>query len=497
MSILKKLAGETLSYGFSTILGRSLNFLLVFIHTAAFLPAELGVNVKLYGYMAIANIIYTYGMETAYFRYAKEAPERYYNIILTAIILTSGIFTLGLFVYADPLMAQLGYEGKGQFMRWLALILAIDAVTAIPFARLRLEHKISLFVKAKTISILINIGLNLFFLALLKPMQEEHWGPTFLQNLYFPSIGAGYIFLANLLANASLFYWLRSSFASFQWTWDGAEMKKLWVYSFPIMFMSLAAMFNLMFDRLLLEEFLPAGFYAGRTSEDALGIYGNCYKLSVFMSLAIQAFKYAAEPFFLGSKSAENSQSNLALVSHWFVIVCLVLWVGVSSNLFWIQGLFLRQPIYWEGIGVVPILLLANLFLGVYYTQSVWFKKTNKTYMGTVITVTGLAVTLIGNILFIPVYGYLACAYSFLISAMVMTLLCYVGGQKYDPAPYRWMAAIVYISLGVIAIESGTVLSRLEIPLLISQNIGFICILAYIFIKEFSWKNGRPSLALK
>ena len=289
MSILKKLAGETLSYGFSTILGRSLNFLLVFIHTAAFMPAALGVNVKLYGYVAIANIIYTYGMETAYFRYAKEAPERYYNIILTAIILTSGLFTLGLFVFADPLMAQLGYEGKGQFMRWLALILAIDAVTAIPFARLRLEQKIQLFVKAKIVSILINVGLNLFFLALLKPMHEGHWGPTFLQNLYFPSIGAGYIFLANLLANASLFYWLRSSFADFKWTWEGTELKKLWVYSYPIMFMSLAAMFNLMFDRLLLEEFLPEGFYTGRTSEDALGIYGNCYKLSVFMSVAIQA----------------------------------------------------------------------------------------------------------------------------------------------------------------------------------------------------------------
>jgi O-antigen/teichoic acid export membrane protein len=141
--------------------------------------------------------------------------------------------------------------------------------------------------------------------------------------------------------------------------------------------------------------------------------------------------------------------------------------------------------------------LLANLFLGVYYTQSVWFKKTNKTCMGTVITVTGLAVTLIGNVIFIPIYGYLACAYSFLASGMVMAILCYVGGQKHDPAPYRWMAAIVYISLGVIAIESGAFLSHLEIPLLISQNIGFICILAYIFIKEFSWKNGKPSLALK
>jgi O-antigen/teichoic acid export membrane protein len=184
-------------------------------------------------------------------------------------------------------------------------------------------------------------------------------------------------------------------------------------------------------------------------------------------------------------------------VSHWFVIVCLILWVGVSSNLFWIQGLFLRQAIYWEGIAVVPVLLLANLFLGVYYTQSVWFKKTNKTYMGTLITVTGLAVTLIGNVLFIPIYGYMACAYSFLTSAIVMTLLCYVGGQKYDPAPYRWMAAIVYISLGVFAIASGALLARLEIPMIISQNIGFICILAYIFIQEFSWKNGKPSLALK
>ena len=500
MSILKKLAGETLSYGFSTILGRSLNFLLVFVHTWAFLPAELGINVKLYGYMAIANIVYTYGMETAYFRYAKEAPEKYYQLILTAIIATSGAFTLGLYVFSAPIMQSLGYPGKGLFLEWLALILAIDAITAIPFAKLRLEQKIKKFVTAKIVSILVNVGLNLLFLLVLKPIHAGEFGqtwPSFLKHLYVPEIGAGYIFLANLIANASLFYWLKDEFKAYRWRWDWAEFKSLWVYAYPIMFMSLAAMFNLMFDRLLLEEFLPTGFYAGRSSEDALGIYGNCYKLSVFMSLAIQAFKYAAEPFFLGSKSAENSQANLALVSHWFVIVCLILWVGVSSNLFWIQGLFLRQSIYWEGIAVVPVLLLANLFLGVYYTQSVWFKKTNKTYMGTVITVTGLAVTLIGNVLFIPVYGYMACAYSFLTSAIVMTVLCYVGGQKFDPAPYRWMAAIVYISLGVLAITSGALLSRLEIPMIISQNIGFICILAYIFIQEFSWKNGKPSLALK
>lgn len=491
MSILKKLAGETLSYGFSTILGRSLNFLLVFVHTKAFLPAELGINVKLYGYMAIANIIYTYGMETAYFRYAKEAPTKYYNIILTAIIATSGIFTLGLFLFSDPIMAQLGYENKGIFLKCLALILAIDAITAIPFAKLRLENKIRTFVQAKIVSILINVGLNLIILQFLKPMHENGIGPEFLKNIYRPEVGAGYIFLANLIGNASLFYWLKAEFKLFKWTWDWPELRSLWVYSYPIMFMSLAAMFNLMFDRLLLEEFLPGSFYPGRSSQDALGIYGNCYKLSVFMSLAIQAFKYSAEPFFLGKKTEANDHSNLALVTHWFIIICTFLWVGVSVNLFWIKTLFLRREIYWEGIGIVPILLLANLFLGVYYTQSVWFKKTNKTYMGTIITLIGLITTVAGNIIFIPKYGYMACAWSFLASSLVMMVLCYLGGQKFDPIPYRWKAGLFYIVLGFLCIEIGhKIQAVLTIPNIVRENIGVFILLLFILVFEFSWQGG-------
>ncbi len=491
MSILKKLAGETLSYGFSTILGRSLNFLLVFVHTIAFLPAELGINVKLYGYMAIANIIYTYGMETAYFRYAKESPAKYYNIILTAIIATSGLFTLCLFLFSDPIMAQLGYENKGIFLKWLAVILAIDAITAIPFAKLRLENKIRTFVQAKIVSILINVGLNLIILLVLKPMHEQGSGPEFLNNIYRPEVGAGYIFLANLIGNASLFYWLKAEFKVFKWTWNWTELRSLWVYSYPIMFMSLAAMFNLMFDRLLLEEFLPESFYPGRSSQDALGIYGNCYKLSVFMSLAIQAFKYSAEPFFLGKKTQANDQSNLALVTHWFIIICTFLWVGVSVNLFWIKTLFLRREIYWEGIGIVPILLLANLFLGVYYTQSVWFKKTNKTYMGTIITLIGLVTTVAGNIIFIPKYGYMACAWSFLASSSVMMILCYLGGQKFDPIPYRWKAGLFYIVLGFLCIEIGNKIQIImDIPKIIRENIGVLILLLFVVVFEFSWKGG-------
>ncbi len=213
------------------------------------------------------------------------------------------------------------------------------------------------------------------------------------------------------------------------------------------------------------------------------------------MSLAIQAFKYSAEPFFLGKKTTENSKENLALITHWFVIVCTFLWVGVSCNLFWIKTLFLRRAIYWEGMDIVPVLLLANLFLGIYYTQSVWFKQTNKTYYGTVITLIGLAVTLAGNILFIPMYGYMACAYAFLGSSIVMAVLCYLGGQKYSPTPYRWKSDLFYILLGAVLIYGANALAQVSpLPTFINQNFAIIVLLGYLLVREFSWKTGKPKL---
>lgn len=499
MSVLKKLAGETLSYGFSTILGRSLNFLLVLVHTKAFSPAELGINIKLYSYIAIANILYTYGMETAYFRFAKEDPTKYYRLILSAILGSTLVLTMGLFLFANPIMTQLGYAGQEKFLYWIALILAIDSITSIPFARLRLEQKTKKFVSAKIFSIFVNIGLNLLFLLLLKPIYEGHWGAEAQAKfgyLYDPTIGAGYIFLANLIANLTFFLWLRKELADYKWFWDTIALKKLFLYAFPIMFMSLAAMSNLMFDRLLLEELLPPGFYPGRTSQEALGIYGNCYKLSIFMSLAIQAFKYSAEPFFLGRVSKDNTKENLALVTHWFVIVCIFLWIGVSNNLFWLKDIFLKRPIYWEGIGIIPVLLLANLLLGVYYNISVWFKLKDKTYLGTIITLIGFVVTVLGNVLFIPTYGYMASAYSFLASAFIMTFLCMFLGQKYDPAPYKIISGIIYICLGGLVILSPSFLNTDNIPAFFTQNFGILLFGIFVILKELRITNGKIALKL-
>ena len=448
MSILKKLASETASYGVSTILGRSLNFLLVFIHTAAFLPGELGVNIKLYSYVAVANIIYTYGMETAFFRFAAEDKIKYYNIIQSAILISSAFFSLILIIFATPIITYLGYAGKENFLIWLALILAIDAITAIPFARLRLEKQTAKFVKAKIINILINIFFNIFFLLILKKIADGDYLnslQSLAQKLYNPKIGAGYIFLANLLANATFIYFLRKELFDFKFQFDKDELKRLLLYSYPVMLMVLASTFNLLFDRLLLERLLPTGFYPERTSQEALGIYGNVYKLSIFMALATQAFRYAAEPFFLSKIDDKQSPETLANVTKWFLITCIFIWLGVCLNLDWLKMLFLRKKIYWEGISVVPILLLANLFLGIYYNISVWFKLNKKTYFGTLITLIGLVITVLLNIILIPKMGYMGCAIAFLISCFSMTATCYFLGQRYYPVPYKIGSAIGYI----------------------------------------------------
>lgn len=470
MSIIKKLASETASYGISTILGRSLNFLLVFIHTRAFMPEELGMNIKMYSWVAIANIVYTYSMETAFFRFAKgDDKTKIYNLTLSAIISTSIVFSGILIIFSTPIMKFLGYHQKEQFLIWLAIILAMDAIVAIPFARLRQEKQTKRFVTAKISNILINVFLNIFFLLGLKNIADGeylHSLQPLAQKFYNPSIGAGYIFLANLIANACTFFFLIPYFKDFKFYFNKIEFKNLWVYAYPLMIMGLASTYNLVFDRTLLENLLPDHFYPNRTSEQALGIYGNVYKLSVFMSLAIQAFKYAAEPFFF-SQTDKNSPKMLADVMKWFIIICVIFWLGICLNLDWLKTMFLKKAIYWEGIAVVPILLLANLFLGIYYNLSVWFKLNDKTHYGTMITFMGLVITVICNYFLIPQIGYMGCAVAFMISCFSMMVVCYYFGQKYAPVPYHINSALGYIvSAGILIYFSGKIhISNLWIAL--------------------------------
>ncbi len=468
MSTFKKLAGDTALYGVSTILARSINFALAPIQTYAFEnPADLSSNVTLYAWIGMLMSVYTLGLETAFFRFAARAKgtelagER--QLIFnrsTSLLMLSGLIPAILTIFfAGPIAGYLGYPGETTAVMWSGLILAVDTIVAIPFARLRVENKARRFVQAKVINILINVALNIFFIVLCKDISEGDY-LTALQPLaawiYRPEIGPAYILLANLLANALYFVFMRDAFAGFRFTFEWAVARTLLAYSLPIMLTNVSGVLNSLTDRLLLRRFLPENFYPGLTSEDALGIYGNCLKLSIFMALAINSFKFAADPFFFSRAEDKNSPKLLADVTKWFIIVCVVLWVGVSLNLD-LVGLLL-SPKYRVGLVVVPVLLLANLFLGVYYNISFWFKLSDKTQFGTLITVIGAITTIALNMVLIPRMGYMGCAIAFLASSLVMMILCYVLGEKYYPVPYHLKSAFWYIgSAGLLIYFSGQI----------------------------------------
>jgi O-antigen/teichoic acid export membrane protein len=293
MSKIKRLAGDTVLYGLGSIVPRFLNFLLVRLHTGVFAPEDYGVITKLFAYSAVINVIFMFGMETAYFRFAnKEGADekRIFNIAQTIIIAISAGLSLIFVIFANPIAELLDIPGKGNFVTWLALILFIDAIVAIPFARLRLQRNAVKFVTGKLINIAILVGLNIYFLYI----------------AFDPARGVGFVVLANLIANA--FYLVFFSRTLLQWrpAYDRSMLETMSQYSYPIMLMGLAGMTNEMFSRVTLEWWLPKNFYPGQSSDYALGIFGACYKFAILMNLAIQAFRYAAEPFFFSNASDKN-----------------------------------------------------------------------------------------------------------------------------------------------------------------------------------------------
>ncbi|GAB4037889.1 polysaccharide biosynthesis protein [Spirosoma gilvum] len=454
MSTFKKLAGDTALYGVSTILGRLINYALVPIQTYAFAkPAAMASNVEFYSWIGVLLVVYTLGLETAFFRFiarSKNAPteekNRIFSQSLSIVICISIVSTVLLYSLAPQITNWLHYPGQERFVRWSALLVAIDAIVAIPFARLRAENRAREFVSAKITNIVLVVVLNIFFLILAKDISEGKY-LTALQPIagliYSPAIGPGYIFLSNLIGNALYFVIIRKAFTGFHFQLTGSQSQALIAYAFPIMLTNLATVLNQLTDRLFLRHSLPEGFYPGLSSEAVLGIYGNCLKLSVFMALAIQSFKFAAEPFFFSQGEDKNAPKLLAEVTKWFVIVCVLIWVGVSLNLD-IIGFFVSEQ-YRVGLDVVPLLLLGNLLLGVYYNISFWFKLKDKTQYGTFITVAGTAITIGLNLILIPIMGYIGCAVAFLVSSFAMMAICYVLGEKYYPVPYHVGSAFGYI----------------------------------------------------
>ncbi|WBL41635.1 lipopolysaccharide biosynthesis protein [Algoriphagus halophytocola] len=449
MSNFKKLAGQTAVYGLSSILGRSINFLMIIVYTEYLSKETMGSFTSIYALIGFLNIVFTYGMETTFFRYSTGKnldSNRVYNNTQSLLVSTSLILGTGLFLLAPWLAESMDYPGQAYLFRWTALILCFDSILAIPFAKLRLENKALIFAGAKIINILLNVFFNLLlivgfpYLIANGIITEGFLG-------YRSDWGVEYILLSNLLANGLIipFVWWKAGFFRFQL--EGTILNPMWAYSFPLLFMGLAGVTNELLSRLLFEYVLPPNFYAGLSAREAGGVFGANFKLAILMNLVIQAFKYAAEPFFFKQSADKNSPVLYAKVMHAFVLFCSTLMIAISVNLYWIGPLFLRKPGYAEGLFIVPILLMGYLLLGVYFNLSIWFKITDQTKYSFWITLIGAVISILVIVSCVPSLGYLGGALSTISCYFAMCVLCYIYGQKYYPIPYKTAKDVTYLIL--------------------------------------------------
>ncbi|MEM8938014.1 MAG: oligosaccharide flippase family protein [Bacteroidota bacterium] len=452
MSILKQLAGQTALYGLSSVLGRMLNYLLVPFYTAVFVPEEYGIITELYAYVAFLNILYIYGLETAYFRFSgKEDNDQYFHLAFTSILFSSIVLSGIIWIFSPSLADLLQYPGKQNYIKWLALILAIDAIVAIPFAKLRKEGKAGRFAAYKLSNIIFNILLNLFFI-LFCPWFLDKKPDHFLSSIYHFEFEVGYVFLSNLIANALFLIFFIPLWKKVKIHLSGTVWKRMMNYAWPVFIIGLAGVTNEMLSRAMLKHRLPEDFYTNYSNLEMLGIFGACYKLSVFMTLAVQAFRYAFEPFFFAQAKKKNAPKVFSQIMTSFVLFTSFSWLALSLFVEQYSPFFLRQESYLEALDAVPWLLGGGLFLGVFYNLSIWYKLTDRTLYGAYISIVGALMTLALNWLLIPIYGYMGSAYATFLSYFCMVILSYLWGKKYYPVPYRLPKILLYVFLAGLGI---------------------------------------------
>ena len=445
MSGIKQLAGQTMWYGFGSIAPRFLNYLLTPYLTAALIVTDYGSMNLVYALIPFFNIIFTYGLETAYFRFIqKHGDEKdVYNTITVSLIISTISLTILLILSRQFFANIISLEDHPEYITWCALIIAFDALSSVAFAKLRHQGKPIKFAAIRTASVLINIGFTVFFLSVMPRLVAEDPN-SFLHLVYDENMGVSYVIIANLIQAAATFLFLSKEFFSFQWKFNAKLWKEIMAYSLPLVIVGFGGMVNETFDRIMLGWWSTAD---SPTTE--IAIYSGCYKLSILITIFIQAFRMGAEPFFFKQASGENPQRTYARVMKFFVIVICFMFLVVALFLD-IWKYFLSKPIYWTGLKVVPILLLANLFLGIYYNLSIWYKVTQKTLVGAYITLIGVVLTIAINYFFIPVIGYMACAWATIICYGTMMVISYFWGQKHYPVPYAWKKLLAYIVIVVL-----------------------------------------------
>ncbi len=444
---IKKLAGQTAIYGISSIVGRALYFLLTPIYTNIFPTEEYGIVTGLFAFMGFIMVVFTYRMELAYFRFGAEEKKHSFNTAFSSIIISTLILGSLFLLFSSPLANVLGYPNHQDLLAMSAAIIALDALNEIPFARLRLEERPLRFALIRLTGIGINLGLNLFFIVLC-PFFFKQEGWEFLKSVIAPfydeNYGIGYIFISNLVASGVTFLLLLPGLKGFRFHINWDLWKRMLAYALPMIAVGFSFVINEMLDRQLLP-LLGSGSLEENQSE--LGVYGANYKLAMILALFTQAFRYGAEPFFFKQKNDANATKVYALIAKYFTIIGVIGFLGIMLFLDYFK--YFIGPEYWGGLHVVPILLMANLFLGLYYNLSVWYKIKDKTRLGAYISIGGAIITIGLNILWIPRLGYTGSAWATLICYGAMTIASYWWGRRYYPIPYPVLRIFLYLVLAL------------------------------------------------
>lgn len=477
MNPIKQLFGQTAVYGFGTVVPRMLNYLLLTpFFTRVFELSEYGVITELYAYVVFLMIILTYGMETGFFRFAqiRKNSDEVFSTSMISLFFTSAIFIVLVRMFSGNIASVIGYSDHPEFILWIGIIVGLDAFTAIPFARLRWENKAAKFAAIRIASVIINISLNFAFLYLIPKMSLEGPLPGWIENIYDPDIGVGYVFISNMISSLFTMLLLLGTIFKMKFRFHTGLWKQMLYYSFPLLIAGMAGTINEALDRVLLRHLLPDP----DTAIAQLGIYGANFKIAVLMTLFIQMFRYASEPFYFGQSERKDARKLFAEVMKYFIIAALCIFLVVTLYLDVFKH-FIGDAFH-EGLSIVPVVLLANLLLGIFFNLSIWYKLNDLTKFGAMITIMGAVITFLLNWFLIPVFGYIASAWAHVACYGSMVLASWLLGRKYYRIPYQLDKIGMYVLMAFLIFVAASLAGEIDIfPRMIFNSIllaGFIII---------------------
>ncbi|MBD0331499.1 MAG: polysaccharide biosynthesis C-terminal domain-containing protein [Chitinophagaceae bacterium] len=494
MSGIKKLAGQTAIYGISTVLGRFLNVFLTFWLTYVYGAEKFAIFSLAYAYVTFLNVIFTYGMETSYFRFVQN--EKYkndvYSTSLLSIIFTTIIFSGAMMYYAPQIADVWRVPQNPEYVVWFAWIIGLDTLAAIPFARLRQQGRPIKYAAIKITNIIIYVVFTYFFIKICPAILKKD-SNSFLLLVYNPHVDIGYTFIANLIASAVTLLLLLKELLSFRLRFNFQLWKEMMAYSWPLLIVGLGGMINEVLNRILLDYRLPYSFSENKRQ---VGIFNANFKVAALVNIFIQVFRIGAEPFFFNEAGKQEARKTYARVMKLFVIVSCIIFLIVSLFADIIWGRYLmgvrNHPEYAEGIRTIPVIALAYVCLGIYYNLTVWYKLTDKTIYGAYITIAGAVITIALNYISIPYLGYWGSAWTTLICYAFMMIVSYTQGQKHYPIPYAWkkLPAYIFISIACYClyyIIGGFAGNRwVSLTIAISLLLVFVLFISRIERKEFS-----------